>query len=226
MRKSPKFITKLLSTTEFGPWKGSLLELHNSDVCGPRREESESASRFVQSWIWTTAPDGLTSVEDSDLQAALRVEWCRVQEQAKRHEEEVELIIEEMQRTLATFEWDVKEWDTFTVSPPLGADTTTVAGIAAFAHKRACTQREMVAVFVNNWYQILEQLSPNLPWLTNYPHPPETKGRHLFSNVQLYHSSSGDPRTDLLKTDEVMSDNVDDGFCDTIIEDVEDFDDY
>ena len=84
----------------------------------------------------------------------------------------------------------------------------------------------MVAIFVNNWYQILEQLSPNLPWLANYPRPPKTKRHRLFSNVQLYHSSSGDPRTDLLETDEVMSDNVDDGFCDTIIEDVEDFDDY
>ena len=133
-RTSRNAIVSLAPNKEFSPWKGSLLELHNSDVRGPGREESESASCFIQSWIWTTAPDGLTSVEDSDLQAALRVEWCRVQERAKCHEEEVELIIEEMRRTLATFEWDAKEWDAFAVSPPLGADTTMVASIAAFAH--------------------------------------------------------------------------------------------
>ena len=133
-------------------------------------------SHFVQSWIWTTASNALMSVEDSDLQVALRVEWCRAQERAKRYEEEVELIAEEMQRTLATFKWIAKEWDAFTVSPPLGADdATTVEGIAAFAHKRAHIQREIVAVFLNDWYHPLEQLKPIPPWLKNYTHPPETK---------------------------------------------------
>lgn len=84
------------------------------------------------------APEASTSVVDSDLQAALRVEWCKAQERAKRYEEEVGLTVEEMRHTLATFEWNAKEWDAFAISPPLEADdTTTVAGIAAIAHERS-----------------------------------------------------------------------------------------
>ena len=226
-RASRNAIVSLAPNEEFGPWKGSLLELQNDDVRGPGREESESASRFVQSWIWTTASNASMSVEDSDLQAALRVEWCRAQERAKRYEEEVELIAEEMRRTLATFEWIAKEWDAFAVSPPLGADdATTVEGIAAFAHKRAHIQREMVAVFLNDWYHPLEQLKPIPPWLKSYARPPETKRRRLISNVQLYHPNSDAPHTDLFDADEVTSDNVHDGFCDPVVEDVEDFVDY
>ena len=108
-----------LASNEFSPWKKTLLELQNKDVRGPGCEESESASCFIQSWIWTTVPDPLTSIEGSDLQAALQVEWCKADEQAKHYEEEVQLIVEEMQQTLAIFEWNAKEWDTFTISPPL-----------------------------------------------------------------------------------------------------------
>ena len=87
----------LASNEEFSPWKGNLLELQDNNICGPGREASEnSESHFVQSWIWTTASQVSVSTDDPDLQAALRVEWCKVQERARCYEEEKELIVEEM----------------------------------------------------------------------------------------------------------------------------------
>ena len=76
-RVARKAIESLAPDEGFGRWKGTLLELDDSDVRGPGREEFEiSTSRFVQSWIWTTATKTSTSAEDPDLNIALRVEWC------------------------------------------------------------------------------------------------------------------------------------------------------
>lgn len=220
-RISRSAIASLAPEEEFGPWKETLLELQNSDIRGPGREDSESTSRFVQSWIWTTAIQVSTSPEDPDLQAALRVEWCKGQERAKRYEEEVELVVEEMRRTLATFEWNAREWRSFAISPPGAlADAATVAGIAAFANKQADVQRRMISTFVNDWYHPLEQLSFNLPWLKQYPRPPEPKRQRLCSNVQLYHPNSYAPHTDT--ADELISDEIDGGPPDTTIDDFED----
>ena len=92
-----KAIANLAPDEEFGPWKASLLELRNEDVQGPGCDKNQpSKSCFVQSWIWTTAPQVSASPEDPDLQVALRVEWAKAQERAKRYEEEVELVVEEM----------------------------------------------------------------------------------------------------------------------------------
>lgn len=211
---------------EFGPWKETLLELQNSDIRGPGREDSESTSRFVQSWIWTTAIQVSTSPEDPDLQAALRVEWCKGQERAKRYEEEVELVVEEMRRTLATFEWNAREWRSFAISPPTGAlaDAATVAGIAAFANKQADIQKRMASTFVNDWYHPLERLSFNLPWLKQYPRPPEPKRQRLRPNVQLYHPESYTPDTNI--PDELTSDEIGGGPLSMTTEDFEDLTGY
>ena len=91
----------LAPNEEFGHWKDTLFELKNDDIRGPGHDESErSKSRYVQSWIWTTPQSG-TSIEDlnpnnPNLHVAVRIEWCKAQERAKRYEEEVELVVEEM----------------------------------------------------------------------------------------------------------------------------------
>ena len=90
-------ITKLAPDEQLGPWKKLLLELNDGDVQGPGPEDSNtSTSCFTQSWVWTTALQTLTSAEDNNINQSLRVEWCKGQERAKRYEEEVELVVEEM----------------------------------------------------------------------------------------------------------------------------------
>ena len=212
-RTARKAIANLAPDEEFGPWKASLLELRNEDVRGPGCDENQpSKSRFVQSWIWTTAPQVSASPEDPDLQAALRVEWAKAQERAKRYEEEVELVVEEMRRTLVFLEWKAKEWTSFAISPPLGnsaIDTTAVNGITVYAKKQADIQRRMAKLFLEDWYHLLARLPFKVKWLKNYPRPPEIKRRRLISNVRLYHISSYNPQTDPLEAGGEISDDED-----------------
>ena len=96
-RTARKVIESLAPNEEFGLWKDSLLELQNDDIHGPGYNESQSSkSHFIQSWIWTMAPQVSASPDDPDLQVALCVEWAKAQEWAKCYEEEVELVVEEM----------------------------------------------------------------------------------------------------------------------------------
>ena len=199
-RSSWTAIVKLAPNEEFGPWKETLLELKDDDIRGPRREEFElSESRFVNSWIWRTAGRVSTPIEDPDLHATLRVEWCKAQERAKRYEEEEELVVEEMRRTLATFEWSARNWEAF-ATPPLSGDPAGGApvtiGICAYAYKQAHIQRSMITTFLNDWYPVLEPPSLNPSWLQDYPRPTKTKRRRLFSNVILHHFPGSTSPTD------------------------------
>ena len=206
-------ISNLALNEEFGPWRETLLELRNGDIRGPGCDESQpSNSRFVQSWIWTTAPHVSASPEDPDLQATLRAEWAKAQERAKHFEEEVELIVEEMRRTLGFLEWKAKEWKSFATSLPSGAsaiDTATSDGVTAYANKQADIQLKLATTFIDDWYHILAQLPSNIEWLKKYPRPTEIKRRRLISNVQLYHSDQYNPQTDSLDTGETASDDED-----------------
>ncbi|KAF9782887.1 hypothetical protein BJ322DRAFT_1110770 [Thelephora terrestris] len=210
-RISRKAIEALAPNEEFGPWKKTILELRPADVRGPGREESEtSESRFVQSWIWTAAPQHSASVDDPDLQATLRVEWCKLQERAKRYQEEMELVVEEMRRTWVTFEQNSLEWISRATSLPVGdsaIDATVGAGIKAYAHKRADIQRRMASIFVDDWYHLLETLPFEVQWLKQFPRPPENKRHRLVSNVQLYHSGLHTPELDPSE-DEITCDVV------------------
>lgn len=196
---SRKAIVDLAPKEEFGPWKNTLLELKDCDIRGPgHKGAGTSKSRSVQSWIWTTALKTSPSTKDPDLNATLRVEWCKAQELARRHEEEVKLVVEEMRRTLVTFELNTCEWDRRVVSFSLhssAVEATVAAGIAAYARKQADIQRELVKVFINDWYQILEEQHCAASWLSKYPPPPKHQRRRLVSNVKLYHAASPTPRT-------------------------------
>jgi hypothetical protein len=142
--------------------------------------------------------------------------------------EEVQLVVEEMQRTLVFFEWLACEWERRATVPlmdsskvdsaasevdstasevddtasdvdsmVLEVDSTTATGISAYTHKQAAVYREMVAVFVNDWYECLETKSLGSSWLKHYPSPPMIKRCRLVSNVRLYHPTFARPDTDL-----------------------------
>lgn len=190
-RASWKAMTNLAPNGEFGPWKTTFLKLEDCDIRGPGREDSEgSNSRHVESWIWTASPQTSTSNEDPDLHATVRIEWCKAQERAKRYEEEVELVVEEMRRTLVTFEWNACEWEDRADSPPsdLPVDDAVAAGIRSYAYKQAGVQRRMIALFVRDWYSLLKGASLGSPWVDDFASLPEEKRRRLVSNVRRYHS--------------------------------------
>ena len=194
-------IQRLAPDEEFGPWKNTLRELRREDVRGPGREKDEtSQSRHVPSWIWQTLLPGPVPGNDQDLYSALRVEWCKAQERATRYEEEVQLVAEEMRRTLVFFEWLACQWEDRATTPSMsgpGVEGAVVAGTSAYAHKQAVVYSKMVDVFVNDWYGHLKTKSLGSSWLQCYRSPSATKRRRLPSNVRLYHSTPGQSDTDL-----------------------------
>jgi hypothetical protein len=196
-RASRSAISSLAPNEEFGPWKKSLLELHREDLRGPAREESEtSQSRYVPSWIWQTSPQTSISADEDDFYAALRVEWCKAQERAARYEEEVELIVEEMRRTLTFFEWLVREWTNRATFAVTGVDNISTCGVSAYAHKQATVYHKLVKIFVSDWHECLSCQALGSSWLKKYPTPPPAKRHRLVSNVQLFHSTSSPPPSD------------------------------
>ena len=212
-RVSRQAIENLDPEEEFGPWKETLLVLHYDDVRPPGREDSDRRGLLLpQSWIWKTASQGSSSIGDPKLQAILRIEWCKAEERAKRYEEEIKLTVEDMRRTLASFECDAKEWEAFAASPPTGdsaIDEVVIFGTIAYANKQAKFLRRMAERFVNDWYHLLKTVSSGVPWLVGYNCPPENKLNRLVSNVKLYHPASYIPENEPCDDDDNASE-VDD----------------
>lgn len=139
----------------------------------------------------------------------------------------MELTVEEMRRTLASFEWDAREWETFATSPPAGdlpIDKVVISGIAAYAYKQANVLRRMADTFIDDWYHLLETLPIGVPWLKEYTRPPETKRHRLVSNVEIYHPASYTPENESSDPDpdEAALDDIDGGSCDTLVDSLED----
>ena len=192
--------TALLRLHPSGAWSAFLRDLAKADVRGTRPEDPTSSnSKFVLTWIWllrapSTPPDlpGLspsTSTEstttpvtppmanvDSDISEKevedyMLVDWAKARERATRFEEEVELCVEEMQRTLLFFFWKASEWER---CAELRARSSTppseeiAQGLRAYAHRQAAMYRGMVKVFVSDWHSCLQPKGLGTDWLSGY----------------------------------------------------------
>lgn len=177
----------------FSRWKKDLKELRREDIRGPSRESNEtSESRQQASWIWQTASlKNSTGVNDPDLQAIMRVEWCKATARAERFREEVELVVEEMRRTLMFFEWTADNWEQLGEArigePNMNDDTA--AGLRAYAARKSALYRKLIDVFIQDWYECLELKSLGTNWLSKYTRPETVRRRRLPSNVEAFHFS-------------------------------------
>lgn len=184
-------LLRLDPNEELSRWKKDLQELHRQDIRGPAREAGEkSESLREMSWIWKTSSlRDNTGINDPDLQPIMRVEWCKATARAERFEEEVELVVEEMRRTLAFFEWSARSWEEMggvRASEPK-ISSATVIGLKAYAVRKATLFRRLIVVFLQDWYECLEHKSLGSDWLTRYPRPTFIRRRRLPSMVTAYH---------------------------------------
>ena len=177
-------------------WTSRFLELKDADIRGPGREENESSEgRTLPSWIWrvqrpsqspdASAPDctaGGNNSEHSDLSKraasgeevalSIRAHWARCQARAERYEEEVELTLEEMRRTLEFFKWKSRWWLSLqdvranSITPP---DPQVAHGLRAYAHRQASIYSSLIAVYVQHWRGFLLEHSLGQQWLILYP---------------------------------------------------------
>ena len=187
-------LLRLDPNEKIADWKEDLRELRREDVRGPSREGKESSeSRQQLPWIWKTPslkPDA--GINDPKLQDVMRVEWCKAVARVERFEEEVELTVEEMKRTLAFFKWTAGHWEQLGRArdgePML--EEETAAGLKAYAACKAALYHRLVVVFVEEWYECLDRKSLGSTWLSKYDRPEVCRRRRLPSNVKAYHPSA------------------------------------
>ena len=103
---------------------------------------------------------------------------------AERYEEEVELTVEEMGRTLRYFEWKRDWWLAFVSdgsnasgkcdasgksNAPLSVEVQD--GLHAYARRQSHVYNDLIASFVGHWRKYLLAHSLGTTWLDRYPPP-------------------------------------------------------
>jgi len=121
----------------------------------------------------------------------MRVEWCKAIARTERFQEEVELVVEEMKRTLLFFKWTAGQWEQ--LGEARGSekmDEGTRVGIKAYTTRKAALYHQLVEAFIQDWYECLQLKSLGSDWLSDYPSPKTYRRRRLESNVKAYHPSA------------------------------------
>lgn len=170
----------LLRLDPDGHWQQTFLELKDRDNRGPGKETSEEGlgdGSYFRSWIWLSnprLPDAATSgvVEESaseeEVNDFLRVEWTTSFARLERWVEEVELLQEEMRRTVAFLEWRSREW-LAKVDVRKGTSTPDVqSGLNAYAQKQAAVYHHLAASFVTLWCPTLVSYNLQHTWTMEY----------------------------------------------------------
>lgn len=140
----------------------------------------------VQSWIWRGAPtnpdavsgynEGLTLLLLSKglvahlLSPAYQLEWSKLYARSKRWEEEVELLKEEMRRTLVFLKWKSSQWSTkASLMPHQPMSTAMREGFNAYAFRQANVYLSLHNHFRSLWggFEALDvSTDPPAPMLT------------------------------------------------------------
>lgn len=125
------------------------------------------------------SPTTLSTIADNEddqtsaqaVEDYILIDWAKAHERAKRFEEEVEMCVEEMRRTLVFFSWSASEWErrakTRTQSDNSYPDEV-LQGLQAYAYRQSAMFRKMITVFVNDWSSCLTPKGLGNKWLVNY----------------------------------------------------------
>ena len=190
-RQARRLVVTLDPNGEVTQWASRLLELEETDLRGPGREaDKPSKGHVMPSWIWQvpkpSPPLNVShpnaSIDNSDqpdlshraasgeeVTVSIRAHWARCQARAEHHEEEVELILEEMRWTLEFFKWKSHWWLTIqnergtSAAPP---DPQIQHGLWAYANRQASMYSSLVNMYMNHWRKFLTQHSLGLEWLS------------------------------------------------------------
>ncbi|KAJ7429914.1 hypothetical protein B0H11DRAFT_2166673 [Mycena galericulata] len=117
------------------------------------------------SWIWYYG--GATAIGDreqkaainevTELELALRAEWCKARARALRWREELVMLDEEMRRTVVFGRWRADWWEEQTGADPPTAEVGE--GMAAYAAERAQTERQRADLLEAKWAAVQEKAS-------------------------------------------------------------------
>lgn len=131
--------------------------------------DSQPAASPPVSLLPKTASPAISVTLDKDSQDFDRVQWAKCQARAERYEEEVQLTVEEMGRTLRYFEWK-RDWWLSLVPEHKNSDypSDTQGGLRAYACRQSHLYNELVTSFVVHWRVYLSARSLGSAWLNKY----------------------------------------------------------
>ena len=170
----------LLQLDPDGHWQQTFLELKTGDNRGPGKETSEEGlgdGSYFRSWIWMSNPrvpdivaGGVVeeSASEEEVNDFLRVEWTTSFARLERWDEEVELLQEEMRRTVMFLEWRSRDW-LMKVDARKGTSTPDVhSGLNAYARKQAAIYHDLALSFVTLWRPTLVSYDLQHMWTMEY----------------------------------------------------------
>jgi hypothetical protein len=115
------------------------------------------------------APATDSAALDAESQDFDRVQWAKCQARAERYEEEVQLTVKEMGRTLRYFEWKRDWW--LSLRPETGKRNYSPGvqgGLRAYACRQSHLYNELTSSFVAHWRPYLSAHSFGSSWLDKY----------------------------------------------------------
>ncbi|KAL0566206.1 hypothetical protein V5O48_015811 [Marasmius crinis-equi] len=121
-----------------------------------RQRHGTRETRMLNSWIWTTGQIDRGDGTDEDDGLLLEV-WAKSRARAARAEEEVELLKEEMQRTLRFLAWKGKWWREHSSERP-DAPGALREGLRAYALSQERIHMRLERLFKELWSKSLEKM--------------------------------------------------------------------
>lgn len=143
-----------------GDWTTRLRALADKDITGPGNDDDDDLRTVGEghreiSWIWRVRrPVSEASGDELDpeeFNQYMAIEWAKARARARRWDEEVALIQEEMRRVIAFFEWKAKWWRQSASQRSQGITPALSSGLTAYAEKQASMYDGLSLKFYNMW---------------------------------------------------------------------------
>ncbi|KAG1778278.1 hypothetical protein EV702DRAFT_1026696 [Suillus placidus] len=129
-------------------WQTIFPILESAHVRGMSEGEAgQSEGNRTLSWIWKAQGVSATGEVLAD---ALRIEWCKARARANRWTEEVQLLLEEMQRVREFLSWHATWWDE-QAGRRTGLPDAESEGIKGYAKRQASLRRNLQITFNDMW---------------------------------------------------------------------------
>ncbi|RXW13753.1 hypothetical protein EST38_g12102 [Candolleomyces aberdarensis] len=117
-------------------------------------EPGQGETRRKLSWIWrrVNAADATEEETEQFVTETIRVEWGKSRARAQRYQEEIQLVQEEMDRTLRFFVWKAADWRSKGIAPRTKPISTEYAeGLKAYAERQAALCESLSNSFKSQW---------------------------------------------------------------------------
>jgi hypothetical protein len=144
-----------------GKWLDDYRRLEKKDIRGPNpggdgedleahggshpRTRDRGRGQYEDSWIWRTI-----MVEDEPVDQ-VRVQWAKAKANQDRWDEEFLLVLEEMRRTIASFEWQIRWWKTQQNRRELDSTPNLHQALTAYARRQADEWQKRADLFATTW---------------------------------------------------------------------------